>query len=84
MDIFSYICMLRISIADMHCMFLHRSTPSANADKALLKDECSEFNNLQIIAHAALHRGVPAFACVGRRNASEIVVSFLRDNEVDS
>ena len=37
-------------MADMHCMFLHRSTPSTNADKALLKDGCLEFNQLQIIA----------------------------------
>lgn len=37
-------------MADMHCMFLHRSTPSTNADKALLKDGCFVFNQLQIIA----------------------------------
>lgn len=37
-------------MADMHGMFLHCYTPSTNADEALLKDGCFEFNHLQIIA----------------------------------
>lgn len=32
-------------MADMHCMFLHCSTLSTNADKALLKDGNFEFNH---------------------------------------
>lgn len=47
-------------MADMHCMFLHCSTPSTNADKALLKDGCFEFNHLEIIVVHMQHRaGVP-------------------------
>lgn len=36
-------------MADMHCVFLHRSTLTTNADKALLKDRCFEFNHLKIM-----------------------------------
>lgn len=66
-------------MADMHCMFLHCSTPSTNADKALLKDGCFEFNHLQIIAvhmqQCAGVSGVSVCVCVSpvKGNASEIV-----------
>lgn len=50
MNTLVYLCMARISMADMQCMFLHCSTQSTNADKALLKDGCFECNHLQIIA----------------------------------
>lgn len=49
-------------MADMHCMFLHCFTPSTNADKALLKDGCFEFNRLQIIAVHMQHCAVE-FVC---------------------
>lgn len=50
-------------MTDINCMFLHRSTPTTTADKALVKDGCFEFNHLQIIAvhmrrRAGAHGGV--------------------------
>lgn len=51
-------------MADMHCMFLHRSTLSTNADKALLKDGCFEFNHLQIMAVHMQHSAGVSTICV--------------------
>lgn len=51
-------------MADMHCMFLHQYTPSTNADEALLKEESSEFNHLQIIAVHMLYCYGVFRACV--------------------
>lgn len=74
-------------MADMHCMFLLCSTPSTNADKALLRDGCFEFNHLQIIAvhmqHCAGVSEVCVCLCVSpvKGKASEIGDSlFLRES----
>ncbi len=53
-------------MADMHCMFLHCFTSRTNADKALLKDVCVEFNHLQIIAAHMRHcAGLPGVCLCG-------------------
>lgn len=41
---------------DMHYVFLHRSALTTDADKALLKARCFEFNHLKIIVAQMQHR----------------------------
>lgn len=64
--------MLRISMADMRCMFLHRSTQSTNADKALLRDECLEFNNVRMIAVHVCSALQVLCDCVTRQNSRQV------------